>query len=273
MKLTEKYSYSKYRNNNQSRTSGNGRIFVSEKIKFQFNPIINLSAKFWGNVGIFLLTIITLWLLFYSPYFKIKDVIVEGNSLVPAEKIATDGVIGKNIFRFDSEAAKNRIIKTAPIIEDVEIFRGIPNAVKIVVLERAPTVVWQSGENFYLIDEKGIVDKQIASAEYSELIHVVDRKNMKVNIGSQVVGKDFINFLKQIKEKFSASTNINPTGYYVEETTFDLYTQTDANFYIKFDTTRKAEKQLEDLKNIIVAYRPNIKEYVDVRINGWAYYK
>jgi hypothetical protein len=36
---------------------------------------------------------------------------------------------------------------------------------------------------------------------------------------------------------------------------------------------RSSGKQLENLKKVLVEKRPDIKEYIDLRIDGWAYYK
>ncbi len=272
MRSNEKYSYSKYRNTD-ARPTGSGKIFVAPKVKYSYNPIINLPAKFWGNIGLLFLLLVGAWFIFYSKYFRISDIIVEGNSLVLSEQISKNVNLGQNVFRFNIASTREKIISSNPIIADVAIYRGIPNALKIVVLERKPQVVWQSAGNYYLVDDAGIADKQIAASDYPNLIHVSDQKNMTVQIGEQLLSPGFINFAKNIQAKFFDQTNIHLTGYYITETTFDLYVQTDGGFYVKFDTTRSVDKQLTDLKDIIVAYRPNIHEYVDVRINGWAYYK
>lgn len=272
MRSNEKYSYSKYRNNDSVPT-GSGKVFVAPKIKYSYNPIINLSPKFWGNVGLILLILLLIWLFFYSKYFRIKEIIIEGNSMIPSEQISKSVSKGDNIFRFNITSAKSKIIAGSPIIEDVTIYRGIPDALKVVVLERKPQVVWQSAGSYYLIDDAGIVDKQITAEEYTNLIHISDQKNMPVSTGKQLLSAGFIDFVNTINSKFFETTNIHPTGFYIAETTFDVYVQTDGGFYVKFDTTRLVDKQLGDLKDIIVAYRPNIHEYVDIRINGWAYYK
>ncbi|MFA5158372.1 MAG: FtsQ-type POTRA domain-containing protein [Patescibacteria group bacterium] len=272
MRISEKYSYSKYRNKD-SRPTGSGKVFVADKIKYDFNPIINLPIKFWGNLLILLILLSLGWLLFCSRYFSVNEVIVEGNNLVSKEDIAGAAGQGDNIFRYNVDQTKNKIISQFPIVEDVEIYRGIPNALKIVVLERKPVLIWQAAENYYLMDELGFIDKQITAVDYTEFLHVSDHKNMKVIVGGRVVSPEFVSFIKEVSGKFFDKTNSKVTGYYVEETTLDLYVLTDSGFYVKFDTTRNVDKQLEDLKNIIVAFRPNIHEYIDVRINGWVYYK
>ncbi len=272
MRISEKYSYSKYRNK-ESRPQGSGRVFVSPKEKFSFNPIINLPAKFWGNIGLLILIVFGLWFVFYSRFFQIKEIIIEGNSLVSSDRISKNIDLGQNIFRFNIKNTREKIIANNPLIGDVAIYRGIPNALKIVILERKPQIIWQSGDKYYLVDESGTVGREVSNSEFPDLIRIADRKNMPVHVGQHLLSESFINFSEKINRDFFSEVNIHPTGYYITETTFDPYVQTDSGFFVKFDTARDAKKQLSDLKDIIIAYRSNIHEYVDVRINGWAYYK
>jgi uncharacterized membrane protein len=272
MQFREKYSYSKYRNQ-ENDSKGKARVFVAPKLKYSYNPVVNTSPKFWGNVFIVLLIVAAYWLLFHSLFFRISEIIVEDNKLVPTEEITKNIKTGDNIFRFSVNETKKKIIRTSPIIEDVAIYRGIPNALKIVILEKKPVIVWISGGKFYLVDESGIVDKEIGSGEFPELIKISDQKNITVKTGDQIVSPQFVKFIIEINDKFFEATNIKISGFQIQETTFDLYVATEAGFYVKFDISRSSEKQLTDLKNIIVSYRDNIREYVDVRINGWAYYK
>jgi len=272
MHIKERYCYSKYRGK-ESRQENRARIFVAPKVKFARNPILHFPAKFWGNIFILLLILVILWVMLYSPYFRIREVVIEGNTLVSNDEIIKSVQTGGNIFRFNILEAKKAIMKNSPAIEDVAIYRGIPNALKIVVLERKPTVVWQTQDRYYLIDDAGIADQEVVAAQSTELLHILDQKNLGVKVGNQIVSPSFIVFAKKINEKFFEFTNIKVTGFQVPETTFDLYVYTEAGFYVKFDTTRSDEKQLSDLKNILIAYRDGIHEYVDVRINGWAYYK
>ena len=68
-------------------------------------------------------------------------------------------------------------------------------------------------------------------------------------------------------------TNIKPTHFEVVETTFDVNLHTEAGFYVKFNTMRASAKQLDNLKKVLVKKREEVHEYVDLRIDGWAYYK
>lgn len=272
MQARDRYSYSKYRNK-ELRPDGKARVFVAPKIKYSRNPIINFPVKFWGNIFILLVIIIAGYIVFYSPYFRIGEIIIEGNQLVPKENIINSVKIGENIFRFNISDAKAEIINSNPVVADVAIYRGIPNALKIVVLERKPMIVWQTAGKFYLLDDAGIVDKEIFASDNPELIRIADQKNLAAKVGDKIVSPSFVTFAKNINDNFFTASNIKLAGFQVPETTFDLFAYTEAGFFVKFDTTRPADIQLQNLKNILAAYRDGIREYVDVRINGWAYYK
>lgn len=265
-------SWQKYQRS-EKRTSGRSPVFVSEKVKYGINPTVNLPLKFWSNIFLLIIILFIVWSFLYSSFFNIKEIFIEGNFLSKKEDIIGYAPVGKNIFRFDILEVKKSIKKTSPIISDVEIYRGIPNALKIVVLEKKPRVVWQTNGKFFLIDESGEAVKEITQSDFSELIHISDQKNLETKIGQKVLSREFINFSDTINKKFFDTTNIKISGWQVPETTFDLYVYTETGFFVKFDTTRSAETQLENLQKILVAYRPNIKEYIDVRINGWGYYK
>jgi len=271
MRSNEKYSYSKYRG--ESRPTGKARVFVAPKMKFARNPTLNFSPKFWGNIFIIIFILVAVWFALYSPYFRIREVVIEGNSLVSDDEILNSIPTGENIFRFNISATKSAIMSHSPAIADLAIYRGIPNTLKITVLERKPTIVWLTQGRYFLIDDAGIVDREIKAEEFQDLLHISDQKNLTIGTGDRIASPSFIDFAKIINDKFFEYTNIKISSFSVPETTFDLYVYTDAGFYVKFDTTRPAEKELTDLKNIIIAYRDNIREYVDVRINGWAYYK
>lgn len=272
MRVNEKYSYSKYRDK-EPKPQGSARVFVAPKIKYSRNPIVHFPAKFWGNIFILILLIFAAYFIFYSPFFRIREIIVEGNQLVPTENISGPVKIGGNIFRFSIPEAKTAIINANPLIADLAIYRGIPNALKIIVLERKPMIVWQTGGKYYLVDDAGVVDKEISVTDNPELIRIVDQKNLAIKVGDKIVSPTFIAFIKNINDNFFTTTNIKLSGFQVPETTFDLYVYTEAGFYVKFDSTRPADIQLQNLKNILAAYRDGIHEYIDVRINGWAYYK
>jgi cell division septal protein FtsQ len=169
--------------------------------------------------------------------------------------------------------ARKEIIKNNPEIANVEIYRGLPDAIKIVVLEHDGKLVWQSGDSSYLISSQGYVAKKIEAGESFDFPKIVDKKSIPVELGSSIISPSFVAFVTNIYSQFYSVTNIKPTNFEIDQTTFDINLYTEAGFYVKFNSLRSSAKQLDNLKQVLVAKRDQIHEYVDLRIDGWAYYK
>ena len=231
---------------------------------------IRINYKLILYVAIF---IAALFYVFLSGKFIVKEVIVDGNKLVPSDKIAAYGHKGTNILFINSTSLRKQILEENPQIQDVQVIKGIPDAVKIVVLEHENKIVWQTAGSKYLVSTQGVVTKKLEDGDaYSEPL-VNDSKNIPVVLGTSIVSPNFIAFVTNINDKFFETTNIKPTYFEVPQTTFDLYLYTEAGFYVKFNTMRSSSKQLDNLKKVLVEKRNDVHEYVDLRIDGWAYYK
>ena len=249
-------------------------VFGSEKkLKKRELPKATPILPNFKLVSIFLVIVFVLWIILFSKYFQIKDVIVEGNNLVQKETIENYAPKGKNIFLFNVSDAKKDLLREHTEIKDVIIFKGIPNAIKIQILEEDPKLVWQSGDKRYLVSTDGRVAKEIGTEEFTNLPLIVDKKNVAIELGQKVISSDFIAFVMNINNQFFDKTNIKIKNFEIEETTFDLNVVTEAGFIVKFNSIRSSARQLENLKIVLVEKRPDIHEYVDLRIDGWGYYK
>jgi cell division septal protein FtsQ len=209
----------------------------------------------------------------FSSWFKIGEIMIEGNSLLSKELVKESIPIGQNIFLLNIDKTRTTLLKRFPEIKSVEIYRGIPNAIKIVLLEREGKIRWQSGDSVYLISDQGEVVRKIIGDEGKDSPKIIDKTNLPVVPGTQLVSPSFIAFVSNVNTNFYEIVNIKPLDFEVGETTFDVVLRTDAGFYVKLNTLRSSKKQLENLKKVLVAKRQDVKEYVDIRIDGWAYYK
>ncbi|MCL5410879.1 MAG: FtsQ-type POTRA domain-containing protein [Patescibacteria group bacterium] len=258
-------SYEGYRKYRTPSIFSGGKIKTEKEFHFPKIPI-----KMIFIIGIILFLI---YYLFFSTKFTIKDVIVEGNKMVPSEKIADSVPKHSNILLFGVSKTKKEILKNNPEIKNVEIFRGLPDAVKIVVLEHEGKLIWQSGDSSYLISTQGYVAKKIDPGEMYDFPRVIDKKNIPVETGANLLSPSFVAFITNIYSQFFNVTNIKPKDFEINQTTFDINLNTEAGFYVKFSSLRSSAKQLDNLKQVLVAKRDQVHEYVDLRIDGWAYYK
>lgn len=238
-----------------------------DKRNFKFTPLL---------FKIILACLVVISLIYYflfSSQFKIKTVIVEGNNLLKTEDLISSLPKDQNVFLFSISKNEKYLTKKFPEIKQVEIYKGIPDALKIVIVEREGKVVWQTGTERYLISSQGEVAKKLLPDEESKLPLIVDTKALPVDLGLPLVSPNFIAFITNIDTNLFNEVNIKPVNYEVAETTFDVNLITDAGFYVKLNSLRSSKKQLDNLKQVLMAKRPEIREYIDLRIDGWAYYK
>lgn len=232
-----------------------------------------ISGRMIGNVVIALVILTGIILIFFSSYFKISDVMVEGVQTINADDLKTFITKGQNLILFKTEPVKEAIMRKYPQIKDIAILKGLPNAVKIQIIERQGRLVWLSDGKRYLIDSEGVATREVSETESMGIPVVADQKNIPVTSNQLLLSPDFIAFVDYINQHLYETTNLKPTGFFVEETTYDLSVTTDANIKLMFETVRSPQSQLENLKKILANFRDKITEYIDLRVEDWAYYK
>lgn len=235
------------------------------------------------NLGRFLLcgVLIIVFLLvgfflFLSPIFKVKNIIIDG-SLNEQVQDEINKLYGKNVLLFQPARTERELAKKQSSVAYLKIFKGLPDTLKIKVYVRVPKIVWQTQGKTYLIDGEGIVfeggEGAVASEEGNVLPVVNDSKNASLVIGSSIVTKDFVQFILDLYKDFETKTHTKISTTNISETTFYLEVVTEAGWRVYLSTTRVLSNQLEALVNVLNNYRDKIREYVDLRVEGRAYYK
>lgn len=98
----------------------------------------------------------------------VKKIDVVGTKAFVSKKdlvaILSSLVIGKNIFKIESNNLEQLILDNFQGAKGVKVTKLLPGTVKVVVEERVPLAVIHSQDNYYLTDEDGyilgIIDKQ-----------------------------------------------------------------------------------------------------------------
>ncbi len=238
--------------------------FPKEKTKKEF-------PKFLKILIIFLVIFTGLfYLFFYSGIFVVKNIVVD-ETLPSESKTILEELKGQNIFFIRSQNAEQKITNQFPEIQQIKIQRGLPNTLKISGGEHFPKIVWLSQERSYLVDEAGLIFKEIQGP--TDLAIVKDNKDLAVNMGSQVVSPNFLDFITDLNNKFSNKIGFKITRFEINDTIFQANGVTDQGWYIKFDTTRPVDNQLEAVSKLIAEHKDEIKEYADVRVEGKVYFK
>ncbi|MCX6807141.1 MAG: cell division protein FtsQ/DivIB [Candidatus Berkelbacteria bacterium] len=208
------------------------------------------------------------YLAFFSPYFLIKNVLVKGPTNESIVKLS-DSAKGKNLWLFDSKKLRGDLLKIGEISQ-VSISKLPLGTLKINIVQKSEGIIWQTQGKKYLLDQQGFAIKEINE---SSLPSVVDQKNASIELGKQIVNPAFISFVKDLNFKFSPKTNLPIKEISVPaETTFELILQTEG-FKVIFDTQGNLDQQLDNMVRVYQVKKDEIKEYMDLRIEGRVYYK
>ncbi|MGW9405670.1 cell division protein FtsQ/DivIB [Arthrobacter sp. NPDC055585] len=103
------------------------------------------------------------FVVFFSPALALKNIQLEGNSLLPPQEAETAlaPLLGTPLALIsDSDAAE--LLADRPEIEGVEVTAVPPSDLIVTVTERVPVAVLQNGREFVLIDEEGRQLKAVA---------------------------------------------------------------------------------------------------------------
>jgi len=251
------------------------KIIIAEDEKkrdFHFNK------KIFYLILIFIILMFLVYGIFFSSFFKVKNIDLKGTNLVEGEKVkkVVEFALNdqNNIFLYDSSMITKKIKENFPLISEVQIQKGIPDTIRVLVVERKPVIVWQTGEKKYLVDKEGFSYLEADSNNSKDLPVIIDSQNIPIKLSDKVASRNFIDFLRETIEKFTPRTGLKISELKINDTTFDLVVVTSDGFVVLFDTTRSSETELDDLHRVMSHLNgAKPKEYIDLRVEGWAYYK
>ncbi len=242
---------------------------------FSFKKIVVLfflASLFFGLV----------YFIFLSGFFQVKNIILINNRSIVLEEVErTIATIYKkkiinfefnNILFFKNSEAKNLLLENYPRLSYVEIKRKFPNTLEIKVQEREGIMVWETGDNKYLIDDKGVVFSECLGE--SNLPKIIDSKKIPIDLNSQIVNSDFVDFVLQLLEEMPKE-EIIVKSIIIPESFYDIEVETEKGFKIYFDIRRSLDSQINKLKLIIkeIGDEINYIEYIDLRIENKVFYK
>ncbi len=220
---------------------------------------------------IFLTLSIIIYLIFFCGFFKIKNIEFVGS---PSDEVKTElnQLIGHNIFSFSAKSLEQKLVVENKNLAGVKIYRGIPDTIRIVMDDRVPKIIWQSGSHQYLVDNNATIYKEITVNSMPSLPVVIDLNNLVVQNLSTVATPDFVAFIQSANDALTKA-NIKITNFEVSETTFQVTVVTDKNIRIILNTMRPLSEQIDAFNQVFTAHQNEIKEYIDLRVEGRVYFK
>lgn len=234
-----------------------------------------------------------------SRFFKINNISVSGNDYVVTAAIITgfNDMMGEekyllfkndNINLLDIGIAEKKMMEAFPRIEEVKIIKKYPSSVKISIKEKEiAEILCQEKNNHiekyietskcFFIDKNGIAFDEAAQTQGFLILKILDRRNIDINLNAKALSPEFVEFVGTIRKNFK---NVLP-GDNIKWFILDHPAQREAtaivdDWKIVFDTSGDPNRQLFVLKEILekeVKDQKNLLEYIDLRVNGRAYYK
>src|SRR3989339_953292 len=225
--------------------------------------------------------------LLQSKHFSINDVEIHGLEYIDKtnlEKTITE-YLEKPVFWFFSRS--NKFLFSFEDLEDLMIkkfslasisLEKNKNTLFISLQERTSNLIWKTAGKSYIVDLEGIIvreqeEKDLLAQE--NLPHFVDKNNISIKFGSQVLEKEEITntffFLDLLSKKGITYTHIEIdrlAGKWMQVHTI-------TGFGILFDVSGNIETQYRNLEIVLDDQQQNLDnlEYIDLRFGDRVYFK
>lgn len=228
--------------------------------------------NFWKIVFLLTMVIVLSWFLFFSSFFKIASFQIEGAADPSIQSEIDKNFIGKNIFFLNTDGIKKIIRRLQPTAVNIDLRRGIPNLIRIKIENEQPTAVWQTGDKSYLLSKDGFILGTAPDILPSSLVKIIDKQNLPVLENQEVATGRFLDFVTKVRDKMKNDLSLETEEVWIEDSTFQVTFKT-TNFSVIFDTTRDLDNQVGGLKTVLDKHKAEITKYVDLRVNGRAYWQ
>ncbi len=245
-----------------------------------------------------LLAFFVIWFIFFSPFFRIKELTILGDKITDSEKIKNEinQIIKKNVFFilpgdniiFIKPAEIKKILSQEnPRFQNIEIEKKFPNILRTEISEREGIIIWCRQENCFFVDKIGIAYAEVLSAEplfiierenQEKMFVVQEEKEEKIEIGQKVANQNFIKFVLEISKELENFSGLEVIALRTPESiSSEVWVTTNEGWQAVFDVSKSAKSQIANLakflnEKISEKERKNLK-YIDLRVQGKIYYK
>lgn len=248
----------------------NGVVFISysdiqKRIKRR-------KRRFKAILFLVILSILIVFLL-TTPVFKVKNIIVEGNKTVQANRIIQlSGInVGDNILRMNMTGIKENIM-TNPYIETCDISRSLLGDVYITVSERSNAGIIMFNDKFITIDRNGVVIEELDNIDGLSLPFISGLKIKSAVLGKTIELMDHRQ-LDTIKIIFDSITSNDLSGIIYEvdvKNLISIVIKTINGVTIKMGSIDDFRNKLNIASNIIEKdiAKKGLKGTLDMSFNG-----
>lgn len=218
-------------------------------------------------IGIFfLLTGVSLYLIFGTNYFIIKNINISGTKNISRDEISTllnnytntkkyYFISLKNWLFFQPEQAQKSIkegISNKFALADIKIDKKWPNTIDIAITERIPGLVWVSKDQYYYLDLEGFTTEKISSKQdvKQDFPIIYDKNEIEITENKQVIAKKLIDFILSLSDEL-AKVGIKIDSYSIPKITCEEQ-QYKMEKIITEEIDKTSDKELKEKKKKIL---------------------
>lgn len=243
-----------------------------------------------------------LYFFIFSDFFKIKNITVSGNDYIASASIINEfqNIISEkkliilkneNLNLLNLASAKQELMGKFPRMESLEITKNYPDKVSISIQEREVAEILCNGSkeelstiktlNYkfsecFFIDKHGVAFDLAADTQGFLILKILDLRGINIEMGKKVLDLNLMGFVKKLKRDFNNAINSHIKFLILDHPAQrDIVVVVD-DWKIIFDISGDTEKQLMVLKKVMeeeIKDQRDKLEYIDLRIEGRAYYK
>jgi cell division septal protein FtsQ len=237
---------------------------------------------FWLGILILFSVGAIFYFLFLSETFQTGKIIVTGGEKVSKEEIEriVEGKLENRILFFPTRSifsvclieTKEEILNSFPQVADVEIKRGFPDVLNVLVTERSGSAVWCQEDKCFLLDDEGIIFEEVSSE--TDLVRIVNQRQVGyLLLGERVINEDTLSRILSIASELKDNLKI-PIKEFVISARDKLAVLTAEEWQIYFNLEEDLEWQLTKLNVVLEEKVPSEDrkdlEYIDVRFGNLA---
>jgi len=236
----------------------------------------------------FILILAALLILFYLvcfySFFQVKKIEIFGNQKINSEEIKKLTEINfsrkiiffksKSVFLINFQKIEKAILSQIPQIGSVAFERDLPEKLIISVKERKPVALFEKNQNYFSIDEKGVIFEKISEKDSWLIIRsFIFEKEPK--LGEQIMEKEKISQILEIQTGLKELKNEIILIEVINHQRIDV--ETSEGWKIYFNSQNNIANQIFNLnlvlkEKISPEKRRNL-EYIDLRFGNQVYYK
>jgi cell division septal protein FtsQ len=163
-----------------------GRQYPSSarRVRFALAPAPGHWQILVSRLAAAMLLVLAGWVIyavFNSPNFYVYDIQVRGNAAVTSEEVyTTSDLEGLSVFWVDPAAVARRV-ETLPNVRSAHVKIRLPARVIVTVEERAPVILWQTGDVSWWVDAEGVIFPP--RADPSDTLTIIDTDAQPVSPG------------------------------------------------------------------------------------------